>query len=77
MNWIPIDDAPEDGLWALVYADGAINCAFVKKGKYPEDWTEPACPNAIPELVTHWMPLPSPPSPPPPATYRHLPNDGN
>jgi hypothetical protein len=61
MKWIPIEDAPEDGEWALVYADGAMNCAFVKRGQLPEDWTGQQCPNIIPRFVTHWMPLPPPP----------------
>lgn len=62
MNWQPIETAPKDGAWALVYADGAINCTFVQQGKLPDDWTLPRAPNVIPELVTHWMPLPAPPA---------------
>lgn len=59
--WLPIDTAPKEGVWALVYAGGAINCAFVEAGKLPDDWTDPSCPNVLPEDVTHWMPLPVPP----------------
>jgi len=61
MKWRPIETAPEKGAWALVYADGAINCAYVQHGKLPDDWTLPQSPNVIPQYVTHWMPLPPPP----------------
>jgi hypothetical protein len=60
-EWQPIETAPKDGVWALVYVDGAINCAYIKAGKLPEDWTHPWNPNVIPGAVTHWMPLPNPP----------------
>lgn len=56
--WRPIETAPEEGAWALVYADGAINCAYVQRGITPSDWTNPKNPNVVPELITHWMPLP-------------------
>ena len=62
MKWQPIETAPKDGVWALVYADGAINCAYVKAGQLPEDWTRPANPNVQPWAVTHWMPLPELPT---------------
>lgn len=62
-GWQPIETAPKDGAWALVYADGAINCAFVRGDGVVEDWTTPQCPNVIPEYVTHWMPLPAAPKP--------------
>jgi hypothetical protein len=58
MEWQPIETAPEEGVWALVYADGAINCAYVERGKTLEDWTNPANPNVIQSQVTHWMPIP-------------------
>jgi hypothetical protein len=54
IDWKPIETAPEEGAWALVYAEGAINCAFVKRGRLPEDFTLAACWNIIPEFVTHW-----------------------
>ena len=60
-EWQPIETAPKEGAWVLVYADGAINCAYVEAGKLPEDWTRPANPNVLPWAVTHWMPLPNPP----------------
>lgn len=59
--WQPIETAPKDGEWALVFADGAINCMFVKQGYLPQDWTSPRCPNIDPANVTHWMPLPATP----------------
>ena len=61
-GWQPIETAPKDGAWALVYADGAINCAYVKAGRLPVDLTHPANPNVFPAAVTHWMPLPKPPA---------------
>ena len=60
-EWRPIEEAPEEGQWALVVMDGAMNCAYVEKGKLPEDWTHPENPNLFMESVTHWMPLPEPP----------------
>ena len=62
-GWIAIEDSPAEGAWALVYADGAINCAYVEKGRIPCDWTNPTNPNIMPHYVTHWMPLPSAPKP--------------
>lgn len=62
IEWQPIETAPAEGVWALVYADGAMNCAFVQQGKRPDDWTRPSCPNVMPEQVTHWMPLPKAPN---------------
>lgn len=62
MKWQRLETAPADGEWALVYADGAVNCMFVKRGELPDDWTRPDCPNVMPEYVTHWMPLPKPPN---------------
>lgn len=61
-GWQPIETAPEEGQWALVYADGAQNCAFVQKGRLPKDWCNSITWNIMPEFVTHWMPLPPPPS---------------
>ena len=63
-QWQPIETAPKDGAWALVYASGAINCAYVKHGAIPDDWTQPAAPNVYLESVTHWMPLPPAPTQP-------------
>ena len=59
LTWMPISEAPEEGAWVLVNADGAVNCAFVKRGCLPEDWTDPQAPNISPQLVTHWMPIPA------------------
>lgn len=64
MEWQPIETAPVAGAWALVYADGAVNCMYVQKGKLPEDWTRPACPNVVPSHVTHWMAIPPAPTAP-------------
>ena len=60
-GWMPIETAPKEGSWALVYAYGAINCMYVQAGKEPEDWTRPKNPNVISGNVTHWMPLPAHP----------------
>jgi len=59
--WLPIESAPKDGEWALVYADGSVNCAFVKQGALPKDWCGATMWNINPSQVTHWMPLPAAP----------------
>lgn len=56
--WQPIETAPEEGCWAIVYGDGAVDCMFIRKGHVPENWTNPNNPNLNPSKVTHWMSIP-------------------
>jgi len=60
-GWKPIETAPEEGEWALVFADGAMNCAWVRAGRFPEDLVQAHSWNIQPHDVSHWMPLPTPP----------------
>lgn len=54
-RWLPIESAPKEGAWALVYADGAMGVAYIMQGK------DPKIMNILPSAVTHWMPLPAAP----------------
>lgn len=56
--WMPVETAPEEGCWALVCGEGAMDCMFIRKGHVPENWTNPNNPNLNPSEVTHWMPIP-------------------
>lgn len=73
-QWQPIETAPKDGSWILVYEPGADEpCVYVVQwgvpewGGGPETWVtialgpNPDTYNA--EEATHWMPLPPPPHP--------------
>lgn len=61
-QWIKCSDRlPNEMTWALVCADGAMNCLGFTPGKGWDDWTRPECPNVSPEQITHWMPLPDQP----------------
>ena len=65
MKWISVDDKlPLDSKfdWVLVCADGAMDCMGYSK-KY--GFFKPLiCGNSCVEieLITHWMPLPEPPT---------------
>lgn len=63
-RWISVKDRlpPSDASWVLVYADGAMNCMGYTPGKGFEDWGYSPCHNINIERITHWMPLPNPPS---------------
>jgi hypothetical protein len=56
MSWQPIETAPRDGTVILVYAPGLFQTAAWVDGY----WTT-ACENWLDD-VTHWMPLPEPPT---------------
>jgi hypothetical protein len=64
-EWISVKDKlPEKTCWALVYADGAMNCmGYDQQLRKWEDWTynESGCHNICVAGITHWMPLPDPP----------------
>jgi len=57
------DEPPEEDIWCLVNMDGAMNCLFYNsKTKHFEDWVKMANPNVFEDAITHWMPLPEPPT---------------
>lgn len=68
MNWQPIDTAPKDGTWLLLFrpgkegnriAEARWRGNWMDKGSYEwggNSWCYPE--NSQP---THWMPLPPPP----------------
>jgi hypothetical protein len=52
MRWRPIDTAPHDGTWLLLYhPDGMMTVGCWVGGEAPDE-NDP----------THWMPLPPPPA---------------
>lgn len=67
-DWQPIEDAPKDGTWVLVYADGV---QVVAKYVWDDNWhwaTHLDNSNGLKVhqtcKPTHWMPLPAAPEPP-------------
>ena len=58
MNWQPIETAPEDGEWILVYSDHYVFCPFDVVHYDYGAWTNSGGGFAEP---THWVPLPDPP----------------
>jgi len=68
MNWQPIDGAPKDGTLFLgckadhYHPQEAVWAAYHPNSRGKECWrTSAICGNKI-EGLTHWMPLPPPPS---------------
>jgi hypothetical protein len=62
-RWIPVGERlPEETSWVLVYQDGAVNCMAYEPGKGFADWVQSPAFNIVPELITHWQPLPEPPT---------------
>jgi hypothetical protein len=72
MIWQPIATAPKDGTWVLLY-DCIHECSVIGKYKYSAMppgkygrfiWFLQEDAGSLAEKsVTHWMPLPAPPSP--------------
>lgn len=65
-QWISVDDErkPEQGhRWVLVYADGAMNCMMYEDGEWFNGIGDDVRYrfNINTSMITHWMPLPSPP----------------
>jgi hypothetical protein len=61
-NWQPIETAPKDGTWLLLWCGWEIVGHWVEDGKrVKHGWSDD--PNGIDPIfmVTHWMPLPEPP----------------
>ena len=62
MEWISVNEhLPDDPSWVLVYADGAMNCMAFDEGQWKE-WTAAKAHNIFLPAITHWMPLPKPPT---------------
>jgi hypothetical protein len=64
MEWQPIETAPKDGTWILVYPAYSDTVAMVRwEGKRPPRW-QMLTGISIPCAPTRWMPLPPPPPSP-------------
>ena len=65
MTWQPIDTAPKDGTWVLLWTGNECRIAMW------DEWEDPECPvtqgwfddgdGMYIENPTHWMPLPEAP----------------
>ena len=73
MSWQPIETAPKDGTWILVFEPSrypphhhVVQWGPPEWGDWPDTWVTMALgPNPDTydaEDATHWMPLPEPPS---------------
>jgi hypothetical protein len=68
MTWQPIETAPKDGTVIFAWHDMPTNkwAAFdinIKKAQWlGEQWRVEGYGGNVPANVTHWMPLPIPPS---------------
>lgn len=67
--WRPIETAPKDGTWVLLFSK-VDDCGFdwyaewcpsIRTGRYYEDHWFYCEEYSIGEKPTHWMPLPPPP----------------
>lgn len=66
-GWQPIETAPRDGHWLLLWCGWHIVGRWAQRGtRARENWTDD--PDGINPIygVTHWMPLPPPPPEPTP-----------
>jgi hypothetical protein len=69
MDWQPIETAPRDGTWILVYEGDWIDPRFV--GHEVAHWSKSSFGNPawrdssdnVFDGATHWMPLPAAPQP--------------
>jgi hypothetical protein len=57
-EWLPIETAPTDGTFVLLWAANESECAMV--GYFGRRWELAHC-DCAPFTPTHWMPLPDPP----------------
>lgn len=59
-DWQPIETAPKDGTWILIWGD-RWDCEQPDVGSWDDDdWRDDE--GAVLAFATHWMPLPTPPS---------------
>lgn len=68
-DWQPIENAPSDGSWVLLYSDKWPIWSYPMVGwrhRAGDEWEFPAHPQWSSEMSwpTHWMPLPEPPAKP-------------
>jgi len=65
-QWRPIETAPKDGTWMIVYLEtvGQSICAYYSplSGKLVDTWCGSIDKRCY--KPTHWQPLPAPPNPP-------------
>lgn len=62
VQWLPIESAPKDGTYILIYSkDDAWGEPCMATCKWENGWWEPIDSNPIHD-PTHWMPLPNPPT---------------
>lgn len=61
-GWRPIETAPRDGAWILVWLGGISNCADTVQWAYGDWWN--GCSGHVPSAAapTLWRPLPAPPA---------------
>lgn len=59
MNWQPIETAPKDGEYILVYA-GRVTVAWFSDGEWLDGMNHDGYEHET-HSPTHWMPLPPPP----------------
>lgn len=69
-GWRPIESAPKDGKWLLLYGNGSgfMACTFVgywgrRYADEPLGWQEAFALRQPPARPSHWRPLPPPPAP--------------
>jgi hypothetical protein len=63
MKWQPIETAPKDGAWVILFVDvelgkdcGIMTGFYIENGEYGY-WSD----EEYQLFPTHWMPLPEPP----------------
>ena len=71
MEWQPIETAPKDGTTVFVWYEASVKSHGdfdnrVRLAKWIEclgEWQVHGVGGNVPPKVTHWMPIPNPPSP--------------
>jgi len=58
--WLPIETAPKDGTWLLLWDSGLVIIEIGRWAKLLNYWMGDDGERSIP---SHWMPLPEPPKP--------------
>ena len=60
-EWRTIDSAPRDGRWILVWVKGAVIPGAAFYDTHHKEWIDSFW-QAYFGPITHWMPLPEPPT---------------